>query len=81
MIFLREKYLIFCSLFTSTHDYFYPFKLFFAAQRWIGYGCTMHEGWTSISVECLINSIMLRRTTQKIRRIKEYIAHAKPAGS
>jgi hypothetical protein len=38
---------------------FKPFKLSIDGQRWIGHGCTKHEGWMPISVENLITSFKL----------------------
>jgi hypothetical protein len=59
--------------------FFNPFKLFVDVQRWIGHGCTRHEGRMPISVENLIKSCKLRKTTQEIRRHGGYLARAKHA--
>ena len=44
----RKGFDLFISIFTKMNGHLNPFKLIVAIQRWIGHGCTMQTGRTTI---------------------------------
>jgi hypothetical protein len=70
-----------CTIYLHNYwrDCFNPFKLFVVVQRSIGHGYTKHEEQNPISLENLINSFNLQKTTQELRRHRGYLARAKHA--